>query len=117
MLFVPDRDHPQDLHVFFKKYTPIPVWVTFWIHSNDGGESWSCPTELVPGPEGKKGRGPQKNPPIVLSNGDWLAAGSYEVTNPPGSEASGVWVRAVPCPEYPVTTDTCSIGRLVGSCA
>jgi hypothetical protein len=30
-----------------------------------------------------------------LSNGDWLSVGSYEVTNPPGSEAYGVWVR--PC--------------------
>ncbi|KAJ5378894.1 neuraminidase [Penicillium cosmopolitanum] len=91
VLFIPDRSRPQELHVFFKKFTPIPVWVTFWTSSDDGGETWSVPRELVPGPDGKRGRGPQKNPPIVLSNGDWLSAGSYEVTNPPGSEAYGVW--------------------------
>jgi predicted neuraminidase len=95
VLFIPDRSRPQELHVFFKKFTPIPVWVTFWTSSSDGGETWSVARELVPGPDGKGGRGPQKNPPIVLSNGDWLSVGSYEVTNPPGSEAYGVWVR--PC--------------------
>ncbi|RYN58942.1 hypothetical protein AA0114_g1914 [Alternaria tenuissima] len=91
VLFIPDRSRPQELHVFFKKFTPIPVWVTFWTSSSDGGETWSVARELVPGPDGKGGRGPQKNPPIVLSNGDWLSVGSYEVTNPPGSEAYGVW--------------------------
>lgn len=94
VLFIPDRSRPEQLHVFFKKFTPIPIWITFWTSSDDGGETWSVPRELVPGLEGKKGRGPQKNPPVVLSNGDWLSAGSYEVTNPPGSEAYGVWVRS-----------------------
>lgn len=93
VLFIPDRSQPKHLKVFFKKFTPIPVWVTFWMDSDDGGDTWSEPRELVPGPDGERGRGPQKNPPIVLSNGDWLSAGSYEVTNPPGSEAYGVWVR------------------------
>lgn len=93
MLFIPDRSQPKTIHVFFKKHTPIPVWVTFWMDSDDGGDTWSEPRELVPGPDGARGRGPQKNPPIVLSNGDWLSAGSYEVTNPPGSGAAGVWVR------------------------
>lgn len=94
VLFIPDRTRPKDLHVIFKKYTPIPVWVTFWIDSHDGGETWSEPRELVPGSEGARGRGPQKNPPTVLSNGDWLAGGSYEVTNAAGSEAAGVWVSS-----------------------
>ncbi|CAN9249900.1 unnamed protein product [Alternaria alternata] len=93
VLFIPDRSRPQELHVFFKKFTPIPVWVTFWTSSSDGGETWSVARELVPGLDGKGGRGPQKNPPIVLSNGDWLSVGSYEVTNPPGSEAYGVWTQ------------------------
>ncbi|KAF2447365.1 glycoside hydrolase family 33 protein [Karstenula rhodostoma CBS 690.94] len=65
------------------------------IYNDDGGETWSIPRELVPGPDGKRNGGPQKNPPIVLSNGDCLAAGSYEVTNPPGSEAYG-WIRSDP---------------------
>jgi hypothetical protein len=108
VLFIPDRSRPQQLHVFFKKFTPIPVWITFWTSSDDGGETWSEPRELVPGLYGKRGRGPQKNPPVVLSNGDWLSAGSYEVTNPPGSEAYGVWVRSlqqiIPSPFDPTTS-------------
>lgn len=92
VLFIPDPLRPKLLHVFFKKGTPIPTWVTFWTSSEDAGETWSEAKELVPGASGAGGRGPQKNPPIVLSNGDWLAGGSYEVTNPSGSETYGVWV-------------------------
>ena len=91
VLFVPDQSHPNHMYVVFKTGRIIPTWITYWIESEDGGDTWSEPKELAPG-DRSGGRGPQKNPPIVLSNGDWLAGASYEVTNPEGSDAYGVWV-------------------------
>lgn len=53
------------------------------IASSDGGESWTPPRELVAG-DTSGGRGPVKNPVLVLSNGDWLAGASTEVTTSEG---------------------------------
>ncbi|KAK8853495.1 hypothetical protein IAR55_004202 [Kwoniella newhampshirensis] len=98
--FLPDPlRYPRHLYVFYKIGTPIPSWQTFFIETLDGGEKWSLPRELVPG-DRSGGRGPQKNPPIVLSNGDWIAGSSREVTLP--STGQGVWdayVDIAPSPE------------------
>ena len=64
------------VHLFFKVGDEIPQWETWVITSEDGGQSWSAPRELAPGNRG--GRGPVKNKPILLSNGDWLAPASVE---------------------------------------
>jgi predicted neuraminidase len=54
-------------------------WETWWIRSEDQGETWSDPVELVVGD--REGRGPVKNKPILLSNGDWLAGASVETAD------------------------------------
>ena len=64
------------VHLFFKVGDEIPDWETWVITSEDGGQSWRAPRELVPGDRG--GRGPVKNKPILLANGDWLAPASVE---------------------------------------
>lgn len=64
------------LHMYYKVGKRIPEWRSRVIRSHDGGCSWSPPEELVPGDRG--GRGPVRNKPIVLSNGDWLAPASLE---------------------------------------
>ncbi|NDL61070.1 sialidase family protein [Phytoactinopolyspora mesophila] len=64
------------LLLFYKVGSPIPAWRTMVMTSGDGGRTWSAARELVGGDRG--GRGPVKNKPIVLSNGDWLAPGSTE---------------------------------------
>ncbi|MFH1965304.1 MAG: sialidase family protein [Acidobacteriota bacterium] len=70
------RDPARGLFLFFKAGPEIPFWQTFWMHSGDGGDTWSEPVELVPGDMG--GRGPVKNKPIILSDGAWLAPASTE---------------------------------------
>lgn len=62
--------------LFFKVGKEIDYWETWLKTSTDGGESWSEAEELVPGDKG--GRGPVRNKPIILSNGDWLAGASDE---------------------------------------
>lgn len=74
------------LNTLHRLRKPIPTWRTYVIESSDGGDSWSSPRELVPG-DTSGGRGPVKNPVVVLSNGDWLACASTEVTLPKG----GLW--------------------------
>lgn len=64
------------LILYFKVGKEIPEWETWVTVSEDEGKTWSEPTELVPGDKG--GRGPVKNKPIILSNGDWLAPASVE---------------------------------------
>lgn len=64
------------VHLFFKVGDRIPDWETWVCHSDDGGETWSVPRELVPGDRG--GRGPVKNRPLRLASGAWLAPGSVE---------------------------------------
>lgn len=69
------RDPKRGVYLFFKAGADIPQWSTYWMHSADG-VTWSEPKELVAGDKG--GRGPVKNPPIVLSDGAWLAPASTE---------------------------------------
>ena len=89
--FLPSPSLPH-LVVFYKTDTPIPRWRTHFIESHDGGETWSEPRELVEGDE-SGGRGPSKNPVVVMSNGEWIAGGSVEVTLPGGK---GKWVSGSP---------------------
>ncbi len=62
--------------LFYKMGHSIPDWQTLFITSMDDGKTWSAPAELVPGDSG--GRGPVRNKPIILSNGNWLAPASTE---------------------------------------
>lgn len=65
------------LYLYFKTGKTIPSWITWVTCSSDQGETWSEPIELVEG-DSSGGRGPVKNKPIVLSNGDWIAPSSVE---------------------------------------
>ncbi|WRT69931.1 uncharacterized protein IL334_006922 [Kwoniella shivajii] len=86
--FLPNANHdPSHLIVFYKVGTPIPTWKTYVTETFDGGNSWSDRRALVPGDQ-NGGRGPQKNPPIILSNGDWISGASKEVTLERGK---GLW--------------------------
>ena len=70
------RDPDNRVYLYFKVGKEIDFWETWVQHSDDGGETWSKPRELVEGDRG--GRGPVRNRPIVLSNGTWLAPASVE---------------------------------------
>ncbi|MDF9796633.1 putative neuraminidase [Catalinimonas alkaloidigena] len=70
------KDENGEVFLFFKVGKEIDYWETWLITSTDGGESWTEAEELVPGDKG--GRGPVRNKPIILSNGDWLAGASDE---------------------------------------
>lgn len=74
------RDKQDTIYLFFKVGKEIADWETWYIKSADEGKTWSEATELVAGDRG--GRGPVRNKPIVLSNGDWIAGASNE---------QGVW--------------------------
>ena len=62
--------------LFFKQGSPISRWRTMVRTSADAGLSWSAELELVPGDVG--GRGPVKNPPVLLADGTWVAGSSVE---------------------------------------
>lgn len=62
--------------LFFKVGKKIPTWETWYIQSEDNGNTWSEAKELVVGDKG--GRGPVKNKPIILSDGKWIAGASHE---------------------------------------
>ncbi len=64
------------IYLYFKVGKTIPRWETWVMTSEDQGQTWSEAHELVAGDHG--GRGPVRNKPIVLSNGDWLAGASHE---------------------------------------
>lgn len=64
------------IYLYFKVGKTIPKWETWVMTSSDQGQTWTEPQELVEGDRG--GRGPVRNKPIVLSNGDWLAGASHE---------------------------------------
>ena len=76
-------------YLFFKVSVDEPLsgerahvydgWETWWMRSDDEGETWSEPIELVSGD--REGRGPVRNKPILLSNGDWLAGASVETAD------------------------------------
>ncbi|MBW5448515.1 neuraminidase (sialidase) [Cohnella sp. CFH 77786] len=72
--------------LFYKAGHEIPAWFTRIVRSEDGGESWSEPEELVPGDVG--GRGPVRNKPIRLTDGTLLAPASVErrIPDEPGKE-------------------------------
>jgi predicted neuraminidase len=67
--------------LFFKVGKTIDLWETWYMESEDHGETWSPAKEVVTGDKG--GRGPVKNKPIILSDGTWLA--------PASDEKNGVW--------------------------
>lgn len=73
ILFIDSQDN---IHLYFKVGKEIPTWETWHMVSEDNGDSWTAPKELVKGDRG--GRGPVKNKPIILSNGNWLAGASTE---------------------------------------
>jgi predicted neuraminidase len=64
------------LYLYFKIGKEIDDWETWVQFSDDLGETWSKPEELVEGDRG--GRGPVRNHILVLSNGTWLAPASVE---------------------------------------
>lgn len=64
------------VHLYYKCSPEIRTWKTYTATSTDGGATFSPSRELVPGDVG--GRGPVKNKPIYLSNGDILAPASVE---------------------------------------
>lgn len=74
VLFSPEKGR---VLLYFKTGKKILAWKTWVVESHDGGDTWSPPKELVKG-DLSGGRGPVKNRPIKLSNGDWLAPASRE---------------------------------------
>lgn len=70
------RDSNDIVYLFFKVGVDEVNWSTYWMQTQDAGESWSKPMPLVEGDVG--GRGPVKNKPIILSDGTWLAPASLE---------------------------------------
>jgi predicted neuraminidase len=71
------RTNTGELDLYFKLGLKIPDWTTWVMRSNDEGQTWSKPVELVPG-DNSGGRGPVKNKPITLSNGTIAAPASIE---------------------------------------
>ena len=69
--------------LFYKRGPAISAWQTWVRVSRDAGRTWSGARELVPGDSG--GRGPVKNPPVLLPDGGWLAPGSEERWLPGGA--------------------------------
>ena len=64
------------IFLFFKVGKKIPSWETWVKTSDDNGKTWTEAKELVAGDKG--GRGPVRNKPIILSNGNWIAGASHE---------------------------------------
>ena len=70
------------LTLFFKRGRPISRWQTWRMTSEDDGHTWSPADELVPGDRG--GRGPVRNPPLVLPSGRWVAGALTEAAGSGG---------------------------------
>lgn len=62
--------------LFYKRGARISEWRTWVLRSEDEGRTWSAPKLLIPDDVG--GRGPVKNPPLLLASGTWLAPASTE---------------------------------------
>jgi predicted neuraminidase len=86
--------------LFAKRGALISEWTTWVRRSVDGGRTWSPEFPLVPGDVG--GRGPVKNPALLLGDGTWLAPGSRENwSDPPvwesfvdvSTDAGATWLR------------------------
>jgi|TARA_B110000438_G_scaffold93484_1_gene92962 predicted neuraminidase len=69
-------DEDGRVYLFFKVGVTIPDWETWLVESDDGGQHWTEPRELVARDRG--GRGPVKNKMIILGDGAWLAGASFE---------------------------------------
>ncbi|WP_337101044.1 sialidase family protein [Paenibacillus sp. YIM B09110] len=67
---------PGELILYYKVGHTFSEWYTRYIVSQDGGLTWTAPSELVAGDRG--GRGPVRNKPIKLQSGVWLAPASLE---------------------------------------
>lgn len=65
------------LHCWFKTGPDCARWVSWHALSDDGGKSWSQPEAVQ---HGNLPRGPVRCPPIVLTDGTWLAGASDELT-------------------------------------
>ena len=85
------RKSNGNIILFYKVGETISQWKTFYIESDNEGESFGAPMELVEGDIG--GRGPVKNKPIRLKDGTVLAPASLE---------GGVWDCFVD-----ISTDDC----------
>ncbi len=72
-----DLKNDGTICLYYKTGKKVPVWITRYTLSRDGGLSWSEPKILVPGDK-SGGRGPVKNKCIRLSNGNLLAPASSE---------------------------------------
>ncbi len=101
----------DSLTLWYKTGSSPRTWRTMVTHSADG-RAWSQPTELVPGDSFP--RGPVKNKPIRLSNGDLLAPDSVEDTEKRWQiyadilPAGGEWTLSQPIA-------FCAGGRLIRS--
>lgn len=62
--------------LFYKVGTTVHDWITRVVVSCDDGETWSAPQLLVPGD--RLPRGPVRNKPLIMSNGEWAAPASIE---------------------------------------
>ena len=81
-------DNGEELLLFYKRGETIPDWQTMVTSSRDKGRTWSVPRRMcaddtcgrssVLGGGTILGRGPVKNKPIRLKNGDILAPASME---------------------------------------
>ncbi len=89
-----------NVHLFFKVSVEGPPfqgerkrvtdgWETWRIISKDECQTWSSPHPIFPGDP--LGRGPVKNKPILLSNGDWLAGASIEIRHPNNPTKPDIW--------------------------
>ena len=85
------RKSNGNIILFYKVGETISQWKTFYIESDNEGDSFGAPMELVEGDIG--GRGPVKNKPIRLKDGTVLAPTSLE---------GGVWDCFVD-----ISTDDC----------
>ena len=66
----------EKIYLFFKVGPDPSEWHTYWMTCTLDAIEWEQPRELLEG--GIGGRGPVKNKPIQLHNGDWLAPASIE---------------------------------------
>lgn len=90
----------NEVLLFYKRGDKIFRWKTFIRRSQDGGVTWNREKELISGDTG--GRGPVKNKPILLSNGDILAPASHEGEGGEGwyafcdrsSDGGKTWIRS-----------------------
>jgi predicted neuraminidase len=94
------------LILWYKEGQNPRSWKTYTCESTDGGETWDEVRELVPGDFG--GRGPVKDKPVVLSNGDILAGASIEdrqvrwhIFADRSSDGGKTWESSGPIPMTP----------------